>query len=202
MAESILNVWSSGINYADFRDLSKQHVKKGTTSGLDQTESLVELTKLNEARMRRLDKTIRLEDSTRRSLAQLGTPIGFLALTELWCADSAQLLPMFNKFAEITPRVEFRSVFRDEHPELMDSFLTNGGRAIPKIIVFDLATGTVLFTMGPRPEILQRIVTANKTQEEPIPTDEFNIYLQKWYFEDKTRALQVEFVNKLQAVMA
>ena len=52
------------------------------------------------------------------------------------------------------PGLELRIVLRDEHPEVMDRYLTNGSRSIPIVIALD-EEFRELGHWGPRPRELQ-----------------------------------------------
>jgi hypothetical protein len=67
-------------------------------------------------------------------------------------------MPVMNKIAELNNNIDFRVVLRDENNELMNRFLTNGSKSIPKQIMIDKASGDVLNTFGPRPNSATKMV--------------------------------------------
>ena len=75
-------------------------------------------------------------------------------------------------------------MLRDENPELMDMFLTNGGRAIPKVIIMDNESGEVLNTYGPRPSEASSYVNRFKLKYGTL-TPDFKEDLQHWYNKNK-----------------
>jgi len=79
-----------------------------------------------------------------------------LAITEDWCGDAMLNNPIIRKIAEAAG-VEIRCVYRDEDTDLIDRYLTNGGRAIP-IYLFLNEEGEVLGKWGPRAPELQQLV--------------------------------------------
>src|SRR5690606_10978713 len=122
--------------------------EKGTT-GSEQSEERISYTKLNASRMRRLDKTTvipRTDIEAFRGCAEKQT---WLVLLESWCGDAAQAIPVLNKIAQEVPAIDLKILLRDENPELMNLFLTDGSRSIPKLIVLDEAYG-VVGSWGPR----------------------------------------------------
>ena len=138
----------------------RQHIDElqadGKTTGTDQSLAMQHYTELNVVRMRRLDKTARLTEDSLAQIAAIKRPLIWLSITEAWCGDAAQILPVIQKLADQHPLVEHYLVLRDEHPELMDAFLTNGtSRSIPITIVIDAVTQEVLGHWGPRPAELQ-----------------------------------------------
>jgi hypothetical protein len=73
---------------------------------------------------------------------------------------------------------------RDEHPKLMDAFLTNGSRSIPKLIAFDTQFGEIIGDWGPRPSVATALVNDYKAKHGEL-TPEFKQDLQLWYNKDK-----------------
>lgn len=58
--------------------------------------------------------------------ARNGDRIRLLAIAEDWCGDASNTLPVLARLAELAPGLELRLIKRDEHPELMNRYLTNG----------------------------------------------------------------------------
>lgn len=85
------------------------------------------------------------------ALACIPEPQLWIVLTEAWCGDSAFCLPVIAAAAASTPNIELRILLRDDHLEIMDQYLTDGGRSVPKLVAFD-TSGEQCFTWGPRPE--------------------------------------------------
>ena len=144
-------------SYGDYLALIDNLLAQGKTTGSDQTESHLETAPLNRQRMKRLDKTIKLSEEMLQSINQIGESIDLYILTEGWCGDASQNLPYIHQIANASKgKIKDYYLLRDEHPELMDQFLTNNARAIPKAIAIDSADGNILFTWGPRPEAIQK----------------------------------------------
>ena len=122
--------------YAEYRKLVSDLLVNGQSTGSEQSESLTNYSKLNDARMNRLDKTIKLTDEVVSKLENLDHRYIWLVISEGWCGDAAQILPVINKMALASnKKIDLRIVLRDENEELMNQYLTNGGKAIPKVIV-------------------------------------------------------------------
>lgn len=106
-----------------------------------------------------------------------------VVLSEDWCGDASNTQPVLAKWAEQTPNVELRVLRRDEHPEVMDRYLTNGSaRAIPVVIVLTLDMRE-LGWWGPRPKELQAWVVAERARGR----DKKELYpeIRRWYARDK-----------------
>ena len=89
--------------------------------------------------------------------------------------------------------IETRYILRDENPELIDRFLTNGTRSIPKLIAIDRNSGGILGTWGPRPKAAQNLFAEQKSLGMDKPVIHENI--QRWYLADRGRSLQLEIAE-------
>ena len=143
--------------------------------------------------MKRLDKTIKISKETIQEFQKVKQPQTWLVLTEGWCGDAAQNLPILNKIASDTANIDLKIVLRDENLDLMDLFLTNGGRSIPKLIALD-KDNNVLDFWGPRPTIATKMVTDYKEKNGALDP-QFKQDLQVWYNKDKGKSVQEDFVN-------
>lgn len=79
-----------------------------------------------------------------------------LVITEDWCGDAMMNNPILRKIAE-TADLDVRAVYRDEDTQLIDRYLTNGGRSIPLYLLLD-KEGEVVARWGPRAEQLQQYI--------------------------------------------
>ena len=113
--------------------------------------------------------------------ARNGDRIRLLAIAEDWCGDASNTLPVLARLAELAPGLELRLIKRDEHPELMNRYLTNGSRSIPIVIALDEQFREVGH-WGPRPTVLQSWVTANRGT---IPKTELYPQVRTWYARDR-----------------
>lgn len=180
----IKNSLKNSLTYSDYRDLVKRLSEQNATTGLEQTEALINFTKLNEKRMKRWDKTLKVSEKAQTKIAEFTQNITWLVITESWCGDAAHVLPAINKVAELNNHINLKIVLRDENLALMDLFLTNGSRSIPKLIMIDDETGDVLNTYGPRPSEATSFVNRYKAKYGTL-TPEFKEDLQHWYNNDK-----------------
>lgn len=193
-------VVKKSMSYAEYRDLADRLFAEGKTTGPVQSPAMLNYTKLNIARMRRLDKTTALTTESLTILEDITKPQLWLVLTEAWCGDAAQIIPVLNKMAEVQPLIELRLLLRDENPEVMDAFLTNGSRSIPKMIVTEGEERKVKTAWGPRPSQVQDMVIMSKKElaaiadpeARKIHTEAEKYNVQKWYIKDKTKQIQAE----------
>jgi hypothetical protein len=189
------SILAQAINYDAYLQLSALLVKEERTSGPNQSEAYVYYTKLNFQRMKRLNKTIEVPERIIAILKEKAANWTWVILTEPWCGDAAQCVPVIEKLALSAGNIQTLYLLRDEHPEVMDAYLTNGGRSIPKLICLD-KTGKELFTWGPRPAVIQEVM--NRLKAEGI-TEIATIVeqIQKAYNEDKQAGIYSEFERLL-----
>ena len=175
---------NKAISYQDYRDLVKHLVAEESTTGNEKTEALANYTMLNDRRMKRWDKTLKISEEIKEKVSNFKGNVTWLIITESWCGDAAHVVPALNKIAELSPNIDLKLVLRDENEALMDQFLTNGGRAIAKLIMIDNVTDEVINTYGPRPTEATKLVNDYKAAHGGL-TPGFKEDLQSWYNKDK-----------------
>ncbi|MGB0886595.1 MAG: thioredoxin family protein [Vicingaceae bacterium] len=180
------------MSFEEFYQLTAQLVEEGSTTGDDKSEAMVNYTKLNFSRMKRILKTTPISDDVTNTLDCLNDKITWVVIAESWCGDAAQNLPVFAKIAETNPNINLRILLRDDNPEVMDQYLTNGGKSIPKLIALDENLNE-LGTWGPRPKFLQDWLYENKANPK-MEMSELKEQFQIWYTKDKGQTLQREMV--------
>ncbi len=181
-------------DYTEYRELIDNQLERNKTTGENHSEKMLHYTKMNVHRMRRLDKQIELKDELIKQLEDLDRSLIWLVLTEGWCGDAAQIVPVIQKMADQTKKIQARYILRDENLDIMDQFLTDGrSRSIPKLICLDSKTLEVLGEWGPRPSVAQQLFKDMRASEEYTSRERAEI-LHKWYADDKTHSVQNEFV--------
>ncbi len=186
-------------DYKGYRTLIDSLMKEGKTTGTTQTEDYLHYAKLNQARMQRLEKTGELYLETKQALDRIKQEFVWIVITEGWCGDAAQNITPLFLMSEYCKKIDLKLVLRDENLDLMDNYLTNGSRSIPKLICFNKKTNQEVFIWGPRPAEAQKIVSELIAKKASL--EEKSIVAQKWYNEDKTVSLQKEFVDLINSTM-
>lgn len=199
MYDIVLESIEKSLSYTQYRTLVSDLLKEGKSTGNEQSEALTRYSELNEVRMNRLEKTIQITNEVTQSLQNLQSHYIWLVISEGWCGDAAQLLPIIHKMAELSDKIDLRIVLRDENEALMNQFLTNGGRAIPKLLILDAETLTVLSDWGPRPEGAKNLILDYKAQHGVVD-ETAKTELQKWYFHDKGISSQNEIMALVEKV--
>jgi hypothetical protein len=151
-------LWERALSFEDFVAASEQH--KGLWEGIY--------------------RIVRVPDWAFQAIP-LGTRHRLLVIAEDWCGDASSTVPILARFADAAPGLELRLLRRDEHPELMDRYLTNGSRSIPIVIVLD-ESHRELGHWGPRPSVLQAWVMENRPL---VPKAELYPQIRRWYARDR-----------------
>ena len=152
-------VWDEAIPYDEF------------VEGVEQNESL----------WKGVYRTARIPDWAYELACQRGPGVRLLAIVEDWCGDASNTVPVLARLGDEADCLELKVVLRDEHPEVMDQFLTNGSRSIPIVIALDQEFRP-LGHWGPRPKEIQEWVIENK---DKIPSTERYPTVRRWYAKDR-----------------
>ena len=148
---------------------------------------------INKQRVKRIRKALAkdgLRGDLKAAAAGLKAGTRMLVLNEFWCGDGAQILPVHEALeAEAAGKLEVRVLLRDQNVDVMDLFLTNGGRSIPKTVLLD-ADMNVLGTWGPRPEDAMALV--RRIKADPAIAHTYSQEVHKWFTADKQQNIQAE----------
>lgn len=183
----INNAFDNAMSYSSYRKLVSRLIIEGKSTGNTQNPDMLNYSKLSERRMKRWDKTFKMSENDKTFFENWSKPMTFLVVTEGWCGDAAHALPILNKISETAPKIDFQVVLRDDNDILIQEFLTNGAKSIPKLIALD-ENKEVLFTWGARPTETTEMVEAYKAKHGQL-TAEFKEDLQKWYNKDKGQSV-------------
>ncbi len=192
----IADALSQAVTYDSFKVLIKELAATGGTTGPEQTDAYKEYTVLNDQRMKRWDKTFKIADEKVAKINRFKQKIAWLVITESWCGDAAPTLPVMNKITQLNPNIELKIVMRNQYPELMDLFLTDGKMSIPKLIMIDQNTGEILGSWGPLPGKAMILASEYKKQYGEL-TAEFKEDLQVWFNADKGQHTLLDLLQLL-----
>jgi thiol-disulfide isomerase/thioredoxin len=184
MHQIIKDSLDNSISYTEYFRLMQKLVQNKFTTGSDISEANINYTMLNEKRMSRWNKKLEISETYKAKILEFNSEIIWLVITESWCGDAAHLLPVINKVAELNPNINLRIVLRDDNEGLMNQFLTNGSKSIPKLIMIDTDSLKVITSYGPRPSTATAMVENYKKEHGQL-TPEFKEDLQRWYNKDK-----------------
>lgn len=158
-----------------------------TTAPYD-SEAYREYVQMNNSRMSRWLKKMELQADLVALIKAIKSPQHWLLITEPWCGDAAHSTPIIQLIAALNPKITLEIALRDSTNDI-DSYLTNGGKSIPILVVRD-QKGEDLFTWGPRPASCQKLMKELKALN--LTYDEINPKIQQWYNKDKGMETQAE----------
>ena len=144
----ITNSLKKGISYIAYRTLIKELLTQKKSTGVEQAEDLLNYSLLNDKRMDRLDKTLKISEETHLSIDGLKNNYTFLVIAEGWCGDAAQIVPILNKITEASPKIDLKIVLRDENEALMEQFLTNGSKLSRENFIKMMKAGVTWITIS------------------------------------------------------
>lgn len=149
------------------------------------------------ARMDREAPAIALLPALQAALGQLTQAYTWAIITEGWCGDASHTVPLLEAVAQASGgHLTTRYFLRDAHPDFIDRYLTNGGRAMPIAVVLDSGARTEAAVWGPRPAPLQALMQDLKARE--TPTKDLISQVNAWYDADATRTTQQELLALVQ----
>jgi len=150
----------------------------------------------NWQRQSRLDRKLKLSEILISALDNLDRQLNWLVITEHWCGDASQIIPIINKAADKSNgKIDLRFIYRDENLELMDAHLTDGrSRSIPILIQLD-SDLNYISSYGPRPAEAQKLVMSLLSRQEP-----YSIPLHTWYAKDKQQSIQNDIAEKISEI--
>jgi len=188
---------AAAYSYDTYRQLIDQLLTEDRTTGPQQSAELTAYTALNVQRMSRLDKTTKLLPELASAVASLhGHYIG-LVITEGWCGDAAQIVPVIEAVAQASAgHLRTAYILRDDNLDITDKYLTGSSRAIPKLVVLRADTLTEVLHWGPRPAEAQALLT--KLKAEGMAHDDYVREIHAWYAHDRTQATQHELLALVQ----
>jgi hypothetical protein len=136
----------------------------------------------------------KVPDELVQRVAALGGAWHLLILSEDWCGDAVNTVPIVAKLAELSPNLDVRVLARDHNLDLMDAHLTGTSRAIPVVIVLDerfVERGW----WGSRPAPLQAWVTG---PGQALDKEARYREVRAWYARDAGRTTLDEIVATME----
>ena len=189
---------SQSMTYESYKALVERLLRENRATGdfQNNSEKILQYTQMNLARMSRAERRFKLLPELASKLESIDEKMYWLIITEGWCGDAAQTVTALNLMGQANPLINVRYVLRDEHPLLMDAFLSEGSRSIPKLIIIDEDSLEVQGTWGPRPADAQQKTVDYKKGLYP-DYDSYATDLHSWYAKDKYRSIQEEMTEVL-----
>ena len=188
--------WEKSFSYQEYKSTFEAIIMRSENNIEASEKEMQHYYTLNWARSKRVEKVYTMSDNAKSVLSGLTIKQKWIIITEAWCGDSSQSLPILAALAEYRPDcIEIRMCSRDLYPELLELYKTNGSMGIPKLIAID-SNGKELFTWGPRPTKAQEVFDALK--HDNLEKSKIYEAMHLWYAKDKGQTVEIEIVSLLQ----
>lgn len=175
---NIKSFWDKAVSYQEYLLEAESRYQKSKESGDQDYE---EYYRLGLQRMHRMWDKYLPNVEQQKILMEKKFAGKILVITEPWCGDASQVVPILPKFFD---NIEVRYSYRDQDPSLIDNYLTNGGKSIPIVILID-ENFNELAHWGPRPKYGQELLIKFKNNPEGFPKDKFYVELQTYYAKNR-----------------
>jgi len=182
------------MNYAEYQKLFDSILENPERSAPYNDEMYFNYTKLNRTRSKRWDKQELTNQKILSKLKQVTQRQHWIIITEPWCGDAAHIVPFLVKMTDENDLITYDIQLRDTEPFLIQKYLTNGTKSIPKLIVKD-ENGNDVLVWGPRPKGAQEVVNEMKAQNSDF--EQTKIALQNWYNDNKGEEICNELAELL-----
>lgn len=170
--------WKEGVSYDVYLKSAQESLESPKSTA--ETE-FQEYYKLGIQRMNRMAKSFEPYPEHLEILAGKNFKGKVLIITEAWCGDASQAVPVISKFFQ---QNEVRITYRDQEPSLIDHFLTNGAKAIPVVLLLN-EHYEVINTWGTRPQYGSALLAKHKNDPEAYSREQFHNDLQVYYAKNK-----------------
>jgi thioredoxin family protein len=180
------------MNFQSYQQLFQDTINSPSPAAPYDKPAYLHYARLNWSRMNRWLKQAIISDRLSEQVMKIKEPQQWIVITEPWCGDAAHSVPLLHRISLLNPMISVDYQLRDSEPYLINSYLTNGSKSIPKLIVRS-AQGTDLLTWGPRPAKCQ--VLFEKLQSTKADFDTVAAEIQKWYNAFASTELQDELTD-------
>jgi len=182
------------MTFAEYMELMRLQMVATDETGRMTQPGTPFATLLNQRMMRNLQSYV-VSPELKKLVSRIIEPQDWMVLTEPSCGDSSQMIPILARIAECNARIKLDLVLRDQNPQLMDAYLTEGKRSIPKLVCFD-RNRKELFRWGPRPKPAQALFekTLQEGHSKAIALERVHLF----YAKDKGKTVEEEFLMLLQ----
>lgn len=182
---------NKGLSYEDYITRVEDDLENEIEN--DDPKEYVQYYALGLQRMNRIFKTFSLNPAQEIRVKSTTNNLKLLVITEGWCGDASQILPVVEKLANAL-NVPTHYVLRDENLELMEKYKTNGAASIPIIIGVN-EENEEAFRFGPRPQAGMEMLARFKSNPDTYSADDFHEDLQKYYNNNKGEDIVNEILD-------
>lgn len=188
-----------GLTYDEYLEHWQELANTPPSEAEDKNErKLIHYYKYNWKRSQAVSEAYEPSEELKDAMARIDEPQLWMVLTEPWCGDSAYNLTVIAEAAQLSDQVSLRILLRDDNLDLMDQYLTEGGRRIPKLVAFD-EDGRELFQWGARPDGARSL--RRSLVEQDLDSGTVVQRLLDWYDEGGWKEVDDELAAEVQSVL-
>ena len=191
---SLLEYIQKGYSFEDYLERIEDELEEQIE--LDDPKELVPLFAMNLKQSREIKKNFRYNPGMEKKAKSYNADLKFLVISEGWCEDAAQIVPIVDRLAE-TIGVELKIVLRDENLELMEEYHTNGSLSVP-IVIGVTPDGEEAFRFGPRPAKAMEFTNKFKKDPDKYSKDDFYEDLDRYYLENHGQDIITEILELIE----
>lgn len=174
----IKQFWEDAVSYTEYLREAGERLGNPKNS---QESDYAEYYRLGIQRMNRMWEKYLPNSEQVATLANKNFNGKILIISEAWCGDASQVIPVVVKFFE---QFEIRISYRDQESSLIDDYLVNGVKSIPIVIFLDENFNEIAH-WGPRPKHGTELLNKHKTNPEEFTKDQFYVELQTYYAKNR-----------------
>ena len=195
---TLLDYINKGYNFEDYLEKIEDQLEEQIE--LDDPKELVPLFAMNLKQSREIRKNFRYNPGMEKKAKSYNADLKFLIISEGWCEDAAQIVPIVDRLAE-TIGIECKIVFRDENLELMEEYHTDGSLSVP-IVIGVTPEGEEAFRFGPRPAKAMEFTNRFKKDPDKYSKDDFYEDLDRYYLENHGQDIITEILELIEEYKA
>lgn len=185
--------WDEAVNYDQYLKDSEKRIAELQQSVSEEEKTYLSYYDLGLTRMNRVNKTYKPQPELLEQLDSKNFKGKILIISEGWCGDAVMIVPVIHYFFE--GKAEVKITYRDQN-DLIDSYLTNGAKSIPIVILLD-ENFEEISHWGPRPEFGMELLKKFKSNPETYNADDFHNELQIYYTKNKGLDIITEMLQKI-----
>ena len=197
-SDLVVKALNTSFDYEEYKAFAEKELNSFDASKTDQIfVERNEARKINLVRMSRIEKQFQPNEESIELLKNIDQNLLWIVISESWCGDSAQSLPVISRLAFLNPLINLKIIPRDKNLDYMDIYLTDGKRSIPKLIVYndDLIE---IASWGPRPKTAQHLM--EDMLKNNLPKSERLKKLHLWYAKNKGAEIESEIVQIIKEI--
>lgn len=179
-------------NYLEYEEILNQ-IRSDSPSLNNLSEEQSDYVSL-EKNENQFDETISITKDTIGKINRFKNKYTWLVITEKWCIDTRQLIPICNKMAAFSENIELKIAFLEKDTIWIHNTVDEI-QIFPTLIILNKNDNSkMLAEWGPRPKGATDLLKSRMKKSGKIPTSAFE-EMKMWYFQNKGVSTQFELMR-------